>query len=139
MQPGPEAIVVVEEKRSQQLSHVPFDVVGQHAKQDVSADAIRQPVVNGPHMQVDGLETAKGSFHSREAFITGHDLFAGQGVGFDAGANDVDPVQALLAFDVGLFALVVEAVFFDSQLKVLAHLIAVEDLAGAHPDILLAA
>ena len=90
-------------------------------------------------MQIDGLETAKSSFYSGQALIAGHHLPTGQGLGFDAGADDINPVEALFPLDVGFFARVVKTVFFDAQFKVLAHLVAVEDLAGAHPDIPLAA
>ena len=34
-------VIVVEKDRSQELAHMPFHVIGQHAKQDVGADAIR--------------------------------------------------------------------------------------------------
>ena len=43
------------------MAHLPLHVVGQHAKQDVNADAIWRAVVDGPHVQIDGLQTVKGS------------------------------------------------------------------------------
>ena len=70
-------VVIVEENGSQQLAHVPLHVIGQHAKQDMSTHAIRQAVMDGAHMQIDGLETAKGSFYSRQALIGGDYLLAG--------------------------------------------------------------
>src|SRR5450755_4516013 len=33
-------VIIVEEDRSQELAHMPFHVIGQHAKQDVGADTI---------------------------------------------------------------------------------------------------
>ena len=69
--------MIVEKNGSQQLAHVPFDVIGEHAEQDMSADTIRQAVMDGPHMQIDGLETAEGSFHSRQALASGDYLVTG--------------------------------------------------------------
>jgi len=45
----------------------------------------------------------------------------------------------LLPLNVGLFAFVVKTVLFDAQLKVLAQLVAVENLAGAQSDVVFAA
>jgi len=92
-----------------------------------------------PHMQIDSLQTVEGSFHSGETFVTGHNLLARQRFLPHAGADNVNPIQSFFAFDVGRFAFVVKTVVFDAQLKVLAHFVAVENLACAHPDILLTA
>src|SRR5580658_9521159 len=95
--------------------------------------------MDGAHTQIDGLETAKGSFDSRQALISGDYLVAGKVLRLDAGANNVDAVKVLLALDVGFFSRVVKTVFFDAQLKVLPHFVTVENLARAQSDVLLAA
>jgi hypothetical protein len=38
---------------------MPFDIIGEHAEQDMSTDAIRQAVMDGPHMQIDGLDQGR--------------------------------------------------------------------------------
>src|SRR5450759_2347473 len=73
---GLRLVIIIEKNGSQELAHVPLHVIGQNAKQDVSADAIGQAEVNGTHMQIDSLQTAKSSLHPGEAFVAGHDLLA---------------------------------------------------------------
>ncbi len=62
-------VVVVEEHRGERAAHVPLDVVGEHAQEDVGAHAAGQPVVDGPHLEVDGLEAAKRAFDSAQALV----------------------------------------------------------------------
>jgi hypothetical protein len=51
------------------LAHVPFDVVGKHAHEDLSAHARRQPVVDRAQVQIDGFESAEGELDAGEALI----------------------------------------------------------------------
>src|SRR5258705_10630267 len=53
-------VIVVDKDGGQEVAHVPFHEVGQHAKQNVSADPVREAVMNGSHRQIDGLQTAEG-------------------------------------------------------------------------------
>ena len=46
-------IVIVKENRRQSTAHVPFDIVGQHAEQDVSANPVGQIVVDGADLEID--------------------------------------------------------------------------------------
>jgi len=50
---------VVKEHRSPRLAHVPPDVVGENAQEDVGAHAIRVAVVDGAHLQIDGLDASE--------------------------------------------------------------------------------
>ena len=59
---GGGAVVVIEQQGSQCLAHMPFEVIGQQAQEDVGADAILVPVVDGPYLEIDGLAAAKGAF-----------------------------------------------------------------------------
>ena len=70
-------VMIVKQDGRQQLAHMPFHVIGKHAKKYVRTHAIRQTVMDGAHMQIDGLETAKGSFYSRQALISRDYLVAG--------------------------------------------------------------
>ena len=69
---GGGAIVVVKEDGCQRLPHVPFEVIGEQAQEDVGADAILVPVEDGPHFEVDGLAAAEGAFDRREGLIGAH-------------------------------------------------------------------
>ena len=56
-------VVVVEEH------HVPLDVVGEHAEEDVGADAPLEAVVDGPHLEIHPLEAAEGALDPAEALV----------------------------------------------------------------------
>ena len=59
---------VVKQHRRQALTHVPFQVIGEHAQKDMRTDPIGQPVVDRADVQIDGLDAAKGStFHQRRS------------------------------------------------------------------------
>ena len=55
---GASWVVFREEQRSPSPAHVPLDVVGEHAQEDVCAHAIGGAVVDRTHLQVDRLERA---------------------------------------------------------------------------------
>lgn len=40
---------------------MPLDVVGEHAQEDMSANAISQAMVDGTHFEVDRFQRTKGS------------------------------------------------------------------------------
>ncbi len=90
---GGGGIVVVEEQGFEPLAHVPFDVVGEHAQEDMSADAVGGIVVDGPDLEVDGLQAAEGALDRAQALV-GADGFRGvERTGGQAGADDVQAVQ----------------------------------------------
>src|SRR5882724_12409191 len=55
---GRGAVMVVEQQRREAASHVEFDVVGQHAHQDMSAHPRRGPMEDRADFQIDGLQAA---------------------------------------------------------------------------------
>ena len=59
----------MEQERRQHLAQMPFDVIGEHAQEDMRAHAIGGPVANGPDFQIDGLHRAEGPFHAREILV----------------------------------------------------------------------
>ena len=42
---------------------MPFQVIGQHAEEDMRADPIGQPMIDRPNLQIDGLDGAKRALH----------------------------------------------------------------------------
>lgn len=46
-------IVVIEQDGRERLAHVPLDIVGEHAYQDMGAHALFEPMVNRAHFEVD--------------------------------------------------------------------------------------
>jgi hypothetical protein len=61
--------VIVEQDRFERLAHVPFEIVGEHAQKDVGAHAVVAAMVDGPHLDVEGLEAAKGALDVGESFV----------------------------------------------------------------------
>ena len=53
-------ILVGKEQGTPGLSHVPLDVVGEHAEENVASDAIGEMVVDRADLQVDGFQRAEG-------------------------------------------------------------------------------
>ena len=51
---------VVVEHGGQALAHVPFEIIGEHAEEDVGAHAVFEPVVDRPDMEVEGLDRPDG-------------------------------------------------------------------------------
>ena len=45
--------------------HMPFDVIGQHAQEHMSTDALWQLVVDGTDVKIDGLVAAKRTLDDR--------------------------------------------------------------------------
>src|ERR1700730_1868259 len=97
-------IVVVEEDGFEALAHVPFDMAGEHAQEDMGAHPRRQPVMDRGEVQVDGLQAAKGALDAGEALIRANHVIGGQDVILDAGADDIKAVEPSLVGDAGRVA-----------------------------------
>jgi len=54
------------------LFHMPLDIVREHREQDVRAHTVFQMVVDGAHVQIDGLEGAKSALDSAEKLVGVH-------------------------------------------------------------------
>ena len=54
------------------LAHVPLDVVGEHAQEDVRAHAIGRAVMDGAHLQIDGFERAEGTLDAGQRLVVPH-------------------------------------------------------------------
>ena len=52
-------VVIVEQDGGRPLPQVPFNIIRRHAQEHVPPNAIIQPVVNRPDVQVDRLQTTK--------------------------------------------------------------------------------
>ena len=131
--------MVVEQEGGEFFSHVPLDVVGEHAEEDVGADAIRSVVVDGSDLEVHGFEAAEGAFDAGEALVGADGVVGVEAFGLDVGADDVDAVELLFGFDLVLEACEGEGVVGDAGFEVLGDLVAVDDLADADADLVLAA
>ena len=82
------------------LAHVPLDVVGEHAQEDVGAHARRGPVVDRADLEIDGLDASgrrarPGPGSCRRA----PSAASSRAFGRQAGADDVDAVERGLGGD----------------------------------------
>ena len=96
-------IVLVEQHRGQAPAHVPFQIVGQHAEQDVRAHPRRGPMEHRTQLEIDGLQRAEGVLHAAETFVGAH---RGGGIGLrgrQVGADHIDAVERGLGGDAGGF------------------------------------
>src|SRR5208282_974512 len=60
---------VVVEHGGQALAHVPFEIIGEHAEEDVGTHAVFEPVVDRPDMEVDGLDRPDGVLDQTQGFV----------------------------------------------------------------------
>jgi len=67
-------IVVVKQHRGQSPTHVPLDVVSQHARKDVCPYSVGQPMVDRLNFQVDRFEAAECSLDGAQALVVGDRL-----------------------------------------------------------------
>lgn len=128
---GAGRVMVVEQQGGEALTHVPFDVVGEHAQQDVGTHALGGTVMNGPDLEVHGLEASEGTLDPTEAFVGVHRPLGIELVFMQAGAHDVEAVEGGLAGDGLGGSSVAEGVVADVEVEVLGHLVLVDD--PAHP------
>ena len=131
---GSGRVVVVEQERLEGLAHVPLDVVGEHAQEDVRPHPVGAAVVDRAYLQVDGLEGPKGALDLRQVLVGAHGLCGIEVFGLDVGTDDVEPVELLLVSDPGFVALEREGLVGDGGDEVLGDLVVVDDLADAHAD-----
>ncbi len=131
-------VVVVEEQGGRRAAHVPFDAAGEHAEEDVGADAIGEAVVDGPDLEVHPLEAAEGALDPAEALAGADRVFGPHLAGGHVGADHADAVERRLFGDALLVALAGEAVVGHGGLEVPADLAGAQGPVGAHGDALLA-
>src|SRR5216683_742370 len=105
------------------VAQVPGEVAGEHADQHVGFDALFEAVVDGPQVQVVGLEVAEVPLDVFEVLVSGDHAGTVQVACRDGGAQHVEPVQGGLGVDLVLLAGQGEAVIGDGDLEVLAGLV----------------
>jgi len=104
----------------------------------VGSDPIGEVVIDGPHLEIDGLHGAEGSFHRAQTLVGTHDVRAVETLLGERRSEHVDAVQRRLAVYVFLDELKSERGFLDNRHEVLLHLVLVDDLADPQADLVLA-
>src|SRR3954449_7496289 len=78
---------------------MPFDMIGEHAQEDVSAYPFSRPVTDRSDLEIDGLQAAEGACDPREVLVGLHRLVGVEMLCRHAGADDIDPIKAGLFGD----------------------------------------
>ena len=110
-------IFVGEEQGAPRFAHVPLDVVGEHAQQDVRAHPIGQMVVDGAHLQIDRLERAEGAFHIAQGLVAAHDISGRDDLGTKRRAQHVNAVERGFLLDLLLVDAIAEARLLDRSAR----------------------
>src|SRR6516162_242838 len=114
-------IVLVEQHRSEALTHVPFQIIGQHAEQDVRAYSWRDPMEHRTQLKIDGLERAEGVLDAAETFVG---AYRSGGIAVSCqqvGADHIDAVECGLGSDAGGVLGEAETIVGDADLEMLGH------------------
>jgi hypothetical protein len=132
-------VVIVEQDRLERLAHVPFEMVSEHAQQDVSAHAVGSTMMNRAYLEIDGLDAAEGAFDACELFV-GLDRRGGvEDLGREAGEQHVDAIERGFCIDLCSVALEYQVVVRDGDDKMFGHFVVVEVGADRERDLILAA
>src|SRR6516162_3730876 len=107
----------------------------EHAKENVCAHARLEMMMDGPDLEIHGLERAERPFHRAQSLVVPHGIAAVHRSLGDARTDDIDAIER--RFGSNLFAQQreLEAVIGDGELEVLGHLVLVDDLSNSHPDL----
>ncbi len=97
-------VMVVEQHWSQRLAHVPFEIVGEHAEQDMGAHPRCGPMEHGTQLDIDGLHAAEGAFDAGKALVGPHGIGGAEGFLRQVGAQHVEAVERGFGGDGGLVA-----------------------------------
>ena len=127
-------VLVGKEQFAPGLLQMPFDIVGEHAEEDVGADSVAQTVMDGADLEVDGLQGAEGALDLREGFVVAHAACAIETFRCDRGADDGDAIEGRLRGNGVFLAGKGHARVSDRQTHVLGHLVAIHDAAYGHTD-----
>ncbi len=110
---------IVIEHRSETLSHVPLDIIGEHAQADMCAHARGSPMEDRSNLQVDGLDAADGAFNLSEAFVGSHTGAVIESFDREAGADHIDAIETRLVIDLIELACKGEIAIGDGEREVL--------------------
>lgn len=127
-------ILIVEDERHPGRLEVPDDVLGEHADEEVGADALLEPVVDGTNQEVHALEGPERALHMLQRLVGPRDIGVVEFGLAQRCTDDVDPVHLGFCSDGGLVHLEREVRVRDVENDVLGHVVLVDHLADPHPD-----
>ena len=118
-------VVVLKQHWCQRPAHVPLDIEGEHAEEDVGADPVGLVHIQGTDIEI-GLGVAEGALHGGEVLV-GFDGGVGRDcLRIETGTNNIHTVEVRLGSDALLPALPGERRIGDGDINMLADLPAVD-------------
>ena len=107
----------------------------EHAKENVCAHARLEMMMDGPDLEIHGLERAERPFHRAQSLVVAHGIAAAHRPLEDARTDDIDAIER--RFGSNLFAQQreFEAVIRAGEIEVLGHLVFVDDFSNSHPNL----
>ena len=118
-------VVVLKQHRRERSAHVPLDIEGEHAEEDMRTDPVFLVDVQGTDIEI-GLGIAKGALHRREILIGCNCGMRRDCLRIEIGTNNIHTVEAGLGSDALLPALPGEGRIGDGDIKMLADRLAVD-------------
>ena len=85
-----------QQDRRQRVAHVVLDIVGKHTQEDVRFHAMLEPMVHGPHLQIDTFQRAEGPLDQRQVLVRRHRGLGTDFVRRQTGAYHIDAVEPRL-------------------------------------------
>src|SRR5262245_27364889 len=107
------------------LAHVPLDIVGEHAQENVRAHTGLETMMDGPDLEIHGLERAKRPFHRAQSLVVAHDITAAHRPLGDARTDNIDAIERRFGSNLTATKSEVEARSEEhtSELQSLRHLV----------------
>jgi hypothetical protein len=112
---------------------MPFEVIGQHAEEDVRAHPIGQPVMDRTDLQINSLDAAERPLHQGQGFVTAHRRRVAEDLGRQVCPHDIQTIGCSLGGDLRGLAREAEGGVGDVEIEMPSHLMLVEDLTGCKP------
>ena len=85
--------MIVEQQWRQGLAHVPFEIIRQHAQQDMRPHPWRGPVKHRPQVQIDRLDAAERTLDLGQGFVGPHGARSIGQFNRQAGAQHIETVE----------------------------------------------
>ena len=126
---------VMEQQRCQGVSQMPFDMIGEHAQEDVGAHPRCGPMADRADIEIDGLQAAEGTLDAGQVLVGLHRFIRIELLGRHGCADHVDAVETGLLFYLLRPALEGEVAVADLHGEVLGHLPTVHHATDRQADL----
>src|SRR5499426_2275951 len=92
-------------------------------------------MMDGPDLEIHGLERPKRPFHGAQSLVVAHDITAAHRPLGDARADNIDAIERCFGSNLAATQSEVEAVIRDGKFEVLGDLVLIHHFSNPHPDL----